>query len=250
MRIHPIASSSDGNSTLIETDHTSILIDCGLSLKALVANIGLEKVKKLDAVFVTHEHGDHIRGIGPLGRRFGSLPVYMNTKSFTRCHQHLNGVLIKPLDQDDKIIINDITIQPFNVFHDTANTFGFFFEENDTVKLSYITDTGAVGEEMMEYITASNALFIESNYDEQGLIDFPDYPEIMKDRIRDTHLCNDQTLIVIEQVGIDQFSHIIMCHLSPRSNTAKWVREGFERTFPDDVKKLIIAPTSKSIVIN
>ncbi len=243
MQIHSVASSSEGNATLIRNERTSILIDCGISLKALTALLGHETVSNIDAVFVTHEHGDHIRGIGPFGRKFRNVPVFINEKSFMSCRHHLKNVNHQPIDDQNPVLIGDFEIQAFNVVHDTANAYGFFITDEDLTRICFLTDSGKITESIRQYIRKADVLFIESNYDIDGLREFKDYPQWQKERIKRTHLSNEQTLEIIREIGLDKFSRIIMGHLSPRTNRPHWVKAGFNIAFPGEADKLQIAPT-------
>lgn len=248
MQIFPLASSSDGNVTLIQSGNTRILIDCGISLRTLTEKLGYKTIAAIDAVFVTHEHADHIRGIGPFGRKFKETPIYMHQESYNHRKKYLKKIKHYPLDSVD-VNIGDLTIRSFPAYHDTKNTFGFHIETRDGNRLSYITDTGYIMDEAYNYLLESNILFIESNYDEFGLIDYPGYPDYMKDRIRETHLSNLQTLEIIDDIGIGKYRKIILGHLSPRSNRPEWVENGFSRRFSDYTDILTIAPTIKAVEI-
>jgi len=249
MQIHSVASSSEGNATLISNENTRILIDCGISLKALTATLGIETVAKIDAVFVTHEHGDHLRGIGPFGRKYRNVPVYINEKSYRACQQHLNNVCYKPMDDQHSVFIGGFEIQAFPVVHDTVNAYGFFITDEDQTHLCYLTDTGTITETTRRYIECADVLFIESNYDRDGLNEYTGYPNWQKDRIRRTHLSNEQTIDIIREIGLDKFSRIFMGHLSPRTNRPHWVKASFNMAFPGRAEILQIAPTATAIEI-
>ncbi len=249
MYVFPIASSSEGNCTYIRTRHTGLLIDCGISLRGLMASIGPDDMRRIDAIIITHEHGDHVKGLGAIGRKLAPTPVYIHPNSARCIRQNLKKVNLNPLWLTSEIKLNDITISPFQAVHDTAEAVGFFIEETAGVKMVYLTDSGFVSPSAKNYFEKASALFIESNYDEIGLDDFPEYPLWHKNRIRKTHLCNDQTLDVIEKHGVNSFDTIIMGHLSPRTNRPHWVQNGFERRFPDFRGEFVIAPTETPIQI-
>ncbi|MBT3231535.1 MAG: MBL fold metallo-hydrolase [Calditrichaeota bacterium] len=249
MQIHSVASSSEGNSTLISNENTHILIDCGISLKALTAKLGLETVSQIDAVFVTHEHGDHIRGIGPFGRKYRDVPVYINEKSYQSCQHQLKNVNHQLIDNEKPVFVGDFEVRAFNVVHDTANAYGFFVTDEDLTHLCYLTDTGMITETTRRYIENADVLFIESNYDPDGLNEYMGYPNWQKERIRRTHLSNEQTIDIIREIGLDKFSRIFMGHLSPRTNRPHWVKASFNMAFPGRSEILQIAPTASAIEI-
>ncbi len=225
------------------------MIDCGVSLKQLVKSLDDSTIFDIDAVVVTHEHSDHVRGLGPLGRKNRTLPIYIHESSFYKINAYLTGVNHQDISKDRPLEIGDICIHPFNLVHDTLNAFGYFFENGGGANFCYMTDTGFLPDEAMKRLELSDVAMIESNYDEQGLIDYPHYTFNHKQRIRQTHLCNSQTLDILRDVGIDRFKKIIMGHLSPRTNKLNWVREGFFNSFPDFKDLICIAPVKSGIEV-
>ena len=208
----------------------------------MIKTLGKEAVSALDAVFITHEHTDHVRGLGTLGRRYPELPVHMHKKSYKRRSACLYGVRQVNLRASKPVEIKDICVFPFRTIHDTANAFGFYIEEEDGPRLTYLTDTGDFDDVALRFIDKADALLIEGNYDDQGLNDYTEYSQHHKERIRESHLSNQQTLDMIDEIGVENFSSIIMAHLSPRTNKPEWVAAGFEDRFPGDLDKLHIAP--------
>ncbi|MCF7811925.1 MBL fold metallo-hydrolase [bacterium] len=249
MKIFPIASSSDGNCTFIKTGSASILIDCGLSLRQLRRIIGSEQLNELDAVFITHEHSDHIKGLDTLSKKL-DIPVYMNHSSYmVRAHQ-LSNTHPLALEAGMQIQINDLKISPFEVEHDTVNTFGFMIEEIDSINLCYLTDCGRLTEEHLDYLCESDVAMIEFNYNEEMLASFPDYDDFLKARITETHLSNSETLNAIEQLGIENFDMIIPAHLSPRTNSPKQLISEISDRFPASLGRFFIAPFGETFNID
>lgn len=249
MKIFPIASSSDGNCTFIKTDSASILIDCGLSFKQLRRIIGSEQLNGLDAVFITHEHSDHIKGLDTLSKKL-DIPVYMNHSSYlVRAHQLRNTHPLL-LEAGMQIQINDIIVSPFEVEHDTVSAFGFRIEEIDIINLCYLTDCGRLTEEHLVYLSESDVAMIEFNYNEDMLASFPDYDDYLKARIEGTHLSNSETLDAIEHLGIENFDLIIPAHLSPRTNSPKQLISEIRDRFPDSISRFFIAPFGESFNID
>jgi len=246
LQIFPIASSSDGNCTLVKTSTTSILIDCGISYKQLKSLLSKEQLKSLDAVFVTHEHSDHIKGLDMLGKRF-NIPVYINKKSFTaRAHQFSN-IDNRSLEAESEIQIEDLTITPFEVQHDTVNTFGFNITKEKGKVFCFITDTGNITKQNKSRMAEADVLLIECNYDEEMLHKYPGYPNYLKTRIAEFHLSNQQALDKLEEIGVETFDMIIPAHLSPRTNNPQLLWAELSKRFPGMIDKFIMAPQTGPI---
>ncbi len=246
MQIFPIVSSSDGNCTYIKTEAASILIDCGITLKALHKALGRETVAALDAVFVTHEHHDHISGLGSLGRRYNH-PIYINHNSFAARAGQLWDINKQPLEAENEICIRDLVVTPFELKHDTSNNFGFMIKEEEGSMLCYLTDTGVISDRNKSLMSMADALLIECNYNEHMLRQFPDYSDELKSRIMEFHLSNRQTLDALEEIGVDSFEAIILAHLSPRTNSPQQLTEEFTERFPAWVHKFGIAPCPEPV---
>ncbi|PWZ97503.1 MBL fold metallo-hydrolase, partial [Staphylococcus pseudintermedius] len=163
-----LASGSTGNATYVESDKGSLLVDVGLTgkkMEALFEQID-RKISDLSGILVTHEHSDHIKGLGVLARKYG-LPVYANEKTWT-CIDKKDSKI--PLDQ--KFVFNPhetksiagFDIESFNVSHDAIDP-QFYIFHNNYKKFTMITDTGYVSERMKGMIRGSDAFMFESNHD-------------------------------------------------------------------------------------
>ncbi len=241
MQIFPIVSSSDGNCTFIKTASVSILIDCGISLKQLRKSIGRDRLNDLDAIFITHEHFDHIKGLDTLCKKL-DLPVYINLHSLKAKANQLRNINYLSLKAGDEIRISDLTVIPFNVKHDTINTFGFSIIEDSGTNLCYLTDSGIISEENKLLIAEADVLLIEFNYDEDLFRDYTGYSDNLKERIVEHHLSNRQTIDALEEIGVDTFDLIIPAHLSPRTNSPELLTAELTNHFPDSMYKFAIAP--------
>jgi len=265
MLFYPIASSSSGNCSWIKTDKTSILIDCGVSLKFMKDALGNKRLLDLEAVFITHEHSDHIKSLGPFGRKYGA-PIYINKLSMKKIESKLDGVdNINDLKAGEIVKIGDLEICPITTRHDSENAFGFMVAQSQTkIKLCYLTDTGSVTRLMESKILGSNILFIESDYDLDKLNSFPEtkeemvktgdtsfYPTELKDRIKSSfgHLSNQQVMNLLKNLGIESLNKIILGHLSARTNSKELVEKAYLKIFPNHKQKLIVAPVDKPLNI-
>jgi len=246
LEIFPIVSSSDGNCTYISAGSTSILVDCGIGIRQLRKALGRDRLRELDAVFVTHEHHDHIKGLDAVAKSC-NIPVFINHLSYrAKVHQLMN-IDFRQLEKGIEIRVGDLTVAPFEVKHDTINTFGFNIEERNGPRLCYLTDAGSINRRHKAHMKRADILFIECNYNEELLVAFPDYPNHLKVRIRETHLSNRQALDAIEEVGLDSFLKVIPAHLSPRTNSPDQLTSELAERFSGDLDKFAIAPLAEPL---
>lgn len=213
-------SGSSGNCQLIKTDNTTILVDAGLSGKKIqqqIINIG-EDPKKIDAIFVTHEHMDHVQGVGILSRRF-DIPVYANEKTWEAMNKTIGDVKshnIKIITDD--VEVGDLFIQAFNISHDAVKPVGYnIYYKNK--KISLVTDTGCVSENIIKSISDSDLMLVESNHDEDMVLIGP-YPWSLKRRVLGEfgHMSNDTAGDLISKVIKRGTEIVLLGHLSKENN--------------------------------
>lgn len=221
----PIASGSDGNSIYIGTDETHILIDAGISGKRIEE--GLNNAlnisgKCLDALFITHEHSDHIQGAGVLSRRF-DLPVYATEKTWEEMDKcpSLGKIAShnrRYVYEEEHCIINDIVIKPFEIPHDAVQPVGYCVYAGDR-KISVATDMGHVTDIIKESIKDSDILLLESNHDIEMLKN-GSYPYYLKQRIlgQKGHLSNAAAGGLLSEIFTDRLKHVFLGHLSKENN--------------------------------
>lgn len=222
MEVLPIASSSDGNCTLIRSDGVAILIDCGVGIRAITAEIGRDRWQTLGALFVTHEHTDHISGIPTLARRLPELPVYVHDASFRAKRRYFSDANRKRLRSGWTMTVGPFSVTPFPTHHDAESSHGFTISDSHSgLTLCLIADTGHICPAIKEQAAGADILFIECDYDERMLARYPDYSPDLKARIAGPHghLSNDQALDLVEELGVEHFRRIIFSHLSPRTNS-------------------------------
>lgn len=216
-----LASGSKGNAIFISSGDTSLLIDAGLSgieIERRLKSRGLDP-KDLDAVLVTHEHHDHIHGVGVLSRRF-KLPVYINSKTQKAAVSQLGNLhAFKTFECGLMFTINDLAIHPFSTSHDAIDPCGFTVNQNGT-KIGIATDLGIATAMVKEHLKDCSLLILEANHDEQMLIDGP-YPWPVKQRIksRNGHLSNAASKILLNELQHDGLKHVMLAHLSETNNT-------------------------------
>ena len=202
MEFCSLFSGSSGNCQYIKTENTTILVDAGLSGKKIqqeIVNIG-ENPKKIDAIFITHEHVDHIQGVGIMSRRL-NVPVYANKKTWEAMCPYIGNIKsenIKILDECAEI--GDLSVMPFDISHDAAHPVGYnIFYKNK--KISIVTDTGCINELIINKTMDSDLLLIESNHDEDMVLIGP-YPWPLKRRVLGEfgHMSNDTAGDLISKV--------------------------------------------------
>lgn len=223
MRVVNLASGSDGNITYLETDNTRILVDIGLSCKEVEKRIALlGKVgSDIDAILITHEHSDHIKG----------LEVFVS-KFKTKVYVHHDGIeavkcRTKKLSNENfseffcqEFFVGDIKVVPFKVPHDSVCCVGFSFIENEK-KISILTDLGQTNSDIIKNIQSSQLVYLESNHDIDMLKQNMKYPATLKARILSNrgHLSNIACADVIPELVKTGARQIVLAHLSPENNS-------------------------------
>jgi phosphoribosyl 1,2-cyclic phosphodiesterase len=216
-----LASGSRGNATFFSDGATRILIDAGLSGKEIERRLATHHIDPaaLDGILVTHEHNDHIQGVGVLSRRF-KLPVYISDATYAAA-AHLLGKLHRrvPFCCGQGFAINQIAVHPFSTSHDAADPAGFTLQSNGC-KIGFATDLGIITHMVRRHLQGCDALVLEANHDPEMLIDGP-YPWPLKQRIkgRSGHLSNTDTRDLIRDLCHARLRHIIFAHLSEQNNT-------------------------------
>lgn len=215
-------SGSSGNSLFIETSSTKILIDAGESAKKIVSaleNIDVN-VDEINAIFVTHEHSDHIKGLATLSKKY-NIPVYANLETWNAMPQvkeKINSDNIKMFENYNNISIGDLNISPFEIPHDAANPCGFnvFYNNN---KISIATDLGHIDNNIIKRLENSSFILLESNYD-PNVLKCSNYPYTLKQRIAGPkgHLSNDTAGNVILHLLHSGLKNAMLGHLSKENN--------------------------------
>jgi len=220
LRFSVLASGSGGNACYVETPDARVLIDAGLSGEELIRRMektGIDP-STLDAILLTHEHIDHIRGAGPLARRF-SLPVYTNRLTLSRALRTL-GNLSKPIvfHTGHPITLHGLCIETFTKCHDAADPVGVVIHA-DGARLGIITDLGRSTPVVEDRLRGCHALVMEFNHDERMLDEGP-YPLELKRRIKgpEGHLSNAQAGGLLRALYHDALGTVVLAHLSETNN--------------------------------
>lgn len=234
MRFSVLASGSTGNAVYVENDEHSFLIDAGLSgkkMEQLFANIDRD-MKNLSGILVTHEHSDHIKGLGVIARKY-NIPVFANAKTWNAM-DGLVGTIPRDLcfdfDMETVKTFGGLDIQSFAVSHDAAEPMFYTFYENGR-KLVVITDTGYVSDRMKGYIAAADAYVFESNHD-VSMLQMGKYPWSIKRRILSDvgHVSNEDAAVAMADVVAEKPTQIYLAHLSKDNNMKDLARMSVEQT--------------------
>ncbi len=216
-----LASGSRGNAVYISGGSASILIDAGLSgveIERRLRSKGLYP-EDLDAILVSHEHTDHIQGVGVLSRRF-NLPIYINSKTENAAFSRLGNVhIIKNFECGSTFTIKDLAIHPFSISHDAEDPAGFTVNQNG-IKIGIATDLGIATSMVKDHLKGCSLLILEANHDVDMLINGP-YPWPIKQRIksRTGHLSNEESKNLLKEVQHELLKHVILAHMSEINNT-------------------------------
>ena len=221
MRICNLASGSSGNCTYIETDTTKILIDNGKPLSYVfnyLNELGVDPYT-IDAILITHEHSDHIKGIQQFAKSYNTnIYAHINISEIIKNQIHVNPEQFNFFDSDFEI--GNLHIQPFPLPHDSKFCVGYRINEEDAV-VSICTDLGSFSEQTFEIIKSSALVYLEANYDPEMLMSYPNYPPFLKKRINgpNGHLSNLNCAKAIEKLVHAGTRLVVLSHISEHSNT-------------------------------
>ena len=222
MRVIVLSSGSRGNTTYIECGNTKILIDIGNSCKYVVdklKNLGI-KAEDIDAIFITHTHADHIKGLRVFINKYGTK-VYFTRKMFDELRYVDNYAFI----DDDELLFNDLKLKIIKTSHDVVDSVGYVIEgENKSVV--YVTDTGYINSKYFELLKNRNVYIIESNHDVEMLNNGP-YCFKLRQRILSDkgHLSNYDCARYLANFIGDNTDTIVLAHLSLDNNTEELAYE-------------------------
>ncbi len=222
LRMCSLRSSSKGNATIIYSETTKILVDCGISGKVLcdaMCQAGMTP-DKIDAMVITHEHSDHTKGVGVVARKY-NIPIFTTYGTWAAMQKSVGEIPDGCRRIFDKAIpfnIGDITVNAFEIPHDAAEPVGYSFE-CDGYKAAVATDIGIMSEELLQNIKGCHTVLLESNYD-LFMLEAGTYPYELKCRIKSDkgHLCNDDAALTARDLVKSGTKKIILGHISPENN--------------------------------
>lgn len=222
--IASLNSGSNGNCYYVGNHNEAILVDAGISCREtekrmLRTGLSMHKVK---AIFISHEHTDHIKGLCTLAAKY-NLPIYINQGTLAGCKFNLRADLIRNLQNDQQVQIGDLVVTSFSKLHDAAEPCSFVVSCGAT-KVGVFTDLGAACEQLTHHFKQCHAAFLEANYD-NDLLEKSAYPYFLKKRISGGkgHLSNHQALELFIMHKPAFMTHLLLSHLSKDNNCPELV---------------------------
>lgn len=234
MRFSVLASGSTGNAIYVENDEYAFLVDAGLTgkkMEQLFAKIDRD-MRKLSGILVTHEHSDHIKGLGVIARKY-NIPIYANEKTWQAMDGLIGEVatdLCFQFSMETVKSFGSLDIESFAVSHDAADPMFYAFHENGR-KLVVMTDTGYVSDRMKGIIRGADSYVFESNHD-VGMLQMGRYPWSIKRRILSDvgHVSNEDAAVAMSEVVFDKPTSIYLSHLSKDNNMKDLARMSVTQT--------------------
>ena len=226
--ITSLNSGSNGNCYYVGNTHEAVLIDAGLSCRQTetrMERLGLS-LRTVKAIFVSHEHSDHIKGIVQLAKKY-QLPVYITPGTLQKSRLPTASFPLRPLRSHEPVRVGDLFITAFPKLHDAADPHSFLITSQDTC-VGVFTDIGFPCEHVIHHFKQCHAVFLEANYDED-LLENGTYPYVLKHRIRSGkgHLSNQQALDLFRTHKPDFMSHVLLSHLSQQNNSPQVLADLF-----------------------
>jgi phosphoribosyl 1,2-cyclic phosphodiesterase len=230
LHITSLNSGSNGNCYYVGNDQEAVLIDAGISCRETekrMKRLGL-MMSTVKAIFISHEHSDHIRGVQTLAKKHG-LPVYITSATLRHCSFHMEALQYVTFRAYDPVYIGGLQVTAFPKLHDACEPHSFVVACGN-VKVGVFTDIGKPCEHLTLHFKQCHAAFLESNYDEE-LLEKGRYPNHLKKRIRGSfgHLSNKQALDFFVQHRPACMSHLILSHLSNENNCPTLVHNLFSK---------------------
>jgi phosphoribosyl 1,2-cyclic phosphodiesterase len=237
-----IASGSNGNCYYVGNDNEAILVDAGISCRKIenrLKNLELS-IHRIKGVFISHEHTDHIQGLRVLSYKY-SLPIYITKGTLQNSKMDLDNPLINIINSFEEISIGDLKVTAFPKKHNAWDPHSFVIEQNE-ICVGVFTDIGSPCENVINFFKKCHAIFLETNYDEDMLLNGK-YPYHLKRLVSSDigHLSNKQALELFLTHKPEFMSHIFLSHISGENNNLQLVTELFKK-YSCEVE---IVPTSR-----
>ncbi|MCO8163221.1 MBL fold metallo-hydrolase [Pseudomonas sp. 21LCFQ010] len=240
MRFAVLGSGSRGNATLVASHDTYVLVDCGFSLRETerrLARLGVA-AEQLSAILVTHEHADHVHGVGLLSRRY-NVPVYLSRGTLRGMRKPVEAAAL--LSAGESLRIGALDIDVVSVAHDALEPTQFVFSDGQR-RFGLLTDLGSYCTDVLQRYQGLDALMIEANHCRDLLARGP-YPVFLKQRVggHTGHLNNHQAASLVSELGWQTLQHLVLAHLSSKNNRPQLARQCFVDTLGCDPDWLQLA---------
>jgi phosphoribosyl 1,2-cyclic phosphodiesterase len=226
--VSSLNSGSNGNCYYLGNEKEAVLIDAGISSREIGRRLKRQElsINKVRAVFITHEHSDHIGGLRKLAKRH-QLPVYMTPETRKQTRIDWREIMVRPFVPHEEIRIGNLSIKAFPTMHDAQDPHGFAVSHGETT-VGVFTDLGSITPAVYTYFEKCQAAFLESNYDEE-MLRTGGYAEHLQERIRGNrgHLSNLQALECFMTHRPEGMTHLFLSHLSENNNTPEIVSKLF-----------------------
>ena len=243
-----LASGSNGNCYYVGNEREAVLVDVGICCREVekrMRRLGLS-MSKLKAVFVSHEHNDHIKGLRVLAKKY-SLPVFITKPTLQNGRLFLDKHLIVSYTAKEPVTIGELLITAFSKLHDAADPYSFVVSCRG-INVGVFTDIGRACKNLVHHFSTCHAAFLESNYDEH-MLEVGGYPYYLKKRISGEkgHLSNRQALEIFIGHRPEYMTHLFLSHLSKNNNCPTLVRELFD-SHAGDVKIVVASREEETAV--
>ncbi len=246
MKVKVLASGSKGNVSLVMCDDIKLLIDMGLSYQNVLKHLENNNLtyNDISAIFVTHSHSDHIKGLETLMKKT-NIPLYIPKEMY---HELKNIVpLEKCIFINDEFSIGDVHVELIHTSHDTDISVGYIIEYKNKT-LVHVTDTGYINRKYLKKMEDKNIYVIESNHDEAMLMDGP-YPRFLKERVVSDrgHLSNKTTASYLKKITTENTKYVVLAHISEKNNTKELAYGECEVALSDKPIKLLVAKQDEEL---
>ena len=243
MRVVVLASGSKGNAIVVQGGGTTLLIDCGLTAKALrgrLYEVGLE-FSHLDALLLTHGHGDHVKGAGRVagGMRLRTYATPETVRFLARGGGLMHHV---PIARDERFKVGALWVQAFPTLHDAPGSVGYVVE-HEGARIGFCTDLGAASPPVEAALQNCDTLYLEFNHDLEMLRSGP-YPPALVRRVSSDlgHLSNDQAAALLTKLYSPRLHRVLLAHLSETNNTVSLALDAAHRALGDARVDISVAP--------
>ncbi len=247
MQFASLGSGSRGNSTLIEADGSAILIDCGFSMRETERRLQRlsREMQQITAILVTHEHGDHVRGVASLAKKY-DIPVW-SSRGTAKAAKLEELTLWNCIDIHQNFEIDSIQIQPIPVPHDAKEPCQFIFSDGDW-RIGILTDTGSITPYIEQQYSACDAFILEANHDEDMLAN-GSYPSSLKHRVGGNfgHLNNSQARDLLSAIDISKLQYLVASHISDKNNTVALARDKMSEALDVDASWIDVASQDEGL---